>query len=226
MAFALFLVLLVMVIVVSYFWRSNVRYERERFIRRCVFPATVFTALRQEHAQLSEKDCFLIARALRTFFLVYLRAETQMVAMPSKAADALWHAFILDTRAYAAFCNQAFGRFLHHLPAEQMQRHTQASEAMRCTWRLACLEDNIRPAEPTRLALLFAIDDKLAFPGGNRYHLNGRVKEQRASSGCSAVACGSSDGLGCGDAGGGSAGHGGGDSGGGDGGGCGGGCGS
>lgn len=30
--------------------------------------------------------------------------------------DRAVHAFILDTRDYAAFCEQHFGRFLHHVP--------------------------------------------------------------------------------------------------------------
>ena len=30
--------------------------------------------------------------------------------------DAVWHAHILDTRVYAAFCDATFGRFEHHDP--------------------------------------------------------------------------------------------------------------
>jgi hypothetical protein len=35
---------------------------------------------------------------------------------PTYLVDAVWHAHILDTRAYAAFCNATFGRFEHHDP--------------------------------------------------------------------------------------------------------------
>ncbi|GED44037.1 glycine-rich domain-containing protein [Cobetia marina] len=36
--------------------------------------------------------------------------------VPSKEVDALWHAHILDTRAYREDCHQVFGRFIDHYP--------------------------------------------------------------------------------------------------------------
>ncbi|SDT86557.1 hypothetical protein SAMN05216296_0018 [Pseudomonas pohangensis] len=36
--------------------------------------------------------------------------------VPSKQVDALWHAHILDTRAYREDCYQVFGRFIDHYP--------------------------------------------------------------------------------------------------------------
>lgn len=36
--------------------------------------------------------------------------------MPSRAVDEAWHGFILCTARYAAFCDRAYGRFLHHHP--------------------------------------------------------------------------------------------------------------
>lgn len=35
---------------------------------------------------------------------------------PSNLADEFWHAFILHTHDYAAFCQKFFGRFIHHEP--------------------------------------------------------------------------------------------------------------
>ncbi len=35
---------------------------------------------------------------------------------PSLALDLAWHEFILFTSMYAAFCQQKFGRFIHHHP--------------------------------------------------------------------------------------------------------------
>lgn len=35
---------------------------------------------------------------------------------PSPLVDDFWHAFLLHTKAYAEFCEQRFGRFLHHQP--------------------------------------------------------------------------------------------------------------
>ena len=36
--------------------------------------------------------------------------------MPSNAVDEAWHEMILMTREYTWFCEQAFGRYLHHSP--------------------------------------------------------------------------------------------------------------
>ena len=39
-----------------------------------------------------------------------------VIGMPSRAADEAWHGLILCTARYAAFCDAAYGRFLHHHP--------------------------------------------------------------------------------------------------------------
>jgi hypothetical protein len=38
---------------------------------------------------------------------------------PSRAADEIWHAHILDTMKYAADCDRLFGGMLHHVPNYQ-----------------------------------------------------------------------------------------------------------
>lgn len=35
---------------------------------------------------------------------------------PSPEVDTGWHAFIVHTREYAAFCDRIAGRFIHHVP--------------------------------------------------------------------------------------------------------------
>jgi hypothetical protein len=42
--------------------------------------------------------------------------DNQVIGMPSHAADEAWHGLILCTARYAAFCNAAYGAFLHHHP--------------------------------------------------------------------------------------------------------------
>ena len=42
--------------------------------------------------------------------------DDQVIGMPSHAVDEAWHGFILCTARYAAFCDRAYGRFLHHHP--------------------------------------------------------------------------------------------------------------
>jgi hypothetical protein len=89
--------------------------------------------------------------------------------MPSQAVDDLWHEFILYTKAYDAFCQQAFGGFLHHTPAVVLGADKQNNEGLRRVWWHACKEENIDPAKPLRLPLLFAIDAKLGISGGFVY---------------------------------------------------------
>lgn len=95
-----------------------------------------------------------------------LIANGKMVAMPSEIVDVLWHEFILFTRAYEQFCQQAFGRFLHHTPTEAMPQKTVATEGIKRTWRLACAKEGINPRDPEKLPLLFAIDSMLDIKDG------------------------------------------------------------
>ena len=52
-------------------------------------------------------------KELKAFFVACSKNE-MVLAPPSVECDELWHEFITSTRAYAAFCDEAFGEFLHH----------------------------------------------------------------------------------------------------------------
>jgi hypothetical protein len=188
----------------------SARLKRESYIRHFVFPASVLQSLTKTYPHLEEKDHFLVARALRQYFLVHLRAPKATVGMPSRAVDALWHDFILDTKTYHAFCSKAFGSFFHHIPAGKKSMTGSKGDAMRLTWRLACLEENIDPRNATRLPLLFAVDAKLKIPDGHVYDLevvkrppgegtNGSCGGMGCSGGdCSSSGCSGGCGGGCG----------------------------
>ena len=45
-------------------------------------------------------------------------ACADMAVSPPARVDGAWHCFILFTRDYAAYCNERFGRFIHHEPME------------------------------------------------------------------------------------------------------------
>jgi hypothetical protein len=200
------------------------RLGREQHIDRAVFPRHLKAAVRKVYPALTDPQLADIERGLRQFFHCHLRARG-FVSMPSHAVDAMWHAFILDTRAYGRFCQAAFGHFLHHSPAETLGRDAKRNDGLRRTWYHACKLEGIDPRAPATLPLLFALDTTLAIPGGFRYVPDCRRIDQAAGSGDH---CGTSfgDGSASGDASGfgGEAGSGSGDGdGGGDGGGCGGG---
>ena len=193
------------------------RLRREAFIREYVFARSLFDALLKKHPTLTEKDLFLVARALRSFFLVHLRTQPATIGMPSRVVDDLWHEFILDTQAYHRFCDQAFGAYFHHVPAAKMEPGVSQDTGLRRTWRQACLEENIDPRNATRLPLLFAIDAKLAIVGGSIYSLTPPAAAAQGSScggGCGGFACSGKGLAGGSDSDGGSGGDGGGDGGG------------
>ncbi|MFM2112182.1 MAG: hypothetical protein RLZZ271_842 [Pseudomonadota bacterium] len=196
-------------------WQAS---SRRQFIRECQLPALLGIKLRKKYEHLSGADVDLVLRGLKQFFLAYARSGHRFVAMPSQVADDAWHDFILHTRAYESWCKLAFGRILHHSPAEVLGSDPRRNSGLRRTWFWACKEEGIRPGAPTRLPLLFALDTKLNIPNGFKYLPDCKNIDQQSGSD---VYCGNELGGASGCAGGG---EGGADSG-GDGGGCGGGCG-
>ncbi len=75
--------------------------------------------------------------------------DDQVIGMPSHAVDEAWHGLILCTARYSAFCDRAYGRFLHHHPeggAPGRSRATtdSASEQLRRTviaWSMVAQPD-------------------------------------------------------------------------------------
>lgn len=153
----------------AFFWRHWQLLSRAEFIRSYTFPRGLFDKLRARRPELDQKQMQLVARALRQFFLAHLMSGRKFVSMSSQVTDDLWHEFILYTRNYEEFCRRAFGRFMHHTPAVVLGRDHQNNTGLRRAWWYACKEENINPAKPTRLPLLFAIDAKLGIRDGFVY---------------------------------------------------------
>jgi hypothetical protein len=180
-------VLFVLVIagfVVASLWQSLRRAKRADYIRNFVLPRGLFDKLRQRRPALTAKDCQLVAQALRQFFLAYQQSGQQPVSMPSQVVDELWHEFILYTRDYQAFCKRAFGQFLHHTPAIALSSVPGSNAGLRRCWWFCCRTENINPRNPTRLPLLFAIDNKLHIEGGFSYVPDcGPLRQQAGAAG-------------------------------------------
>jgi len=150
-------------------WRGARRLRRAQFIRTYVLPRGLFEKLREKRPELELKECSLVARGLRQFFLAYLNTRNEFISMPSQVVDDLWHEFILYTREYQRFCDRAFGGFLHHSPAIVLGSAELSNDGLRRAWYQACVEENINPRQPARLPLLFALDSKLNITNGFRY---------------------------------------------------------
>jgi hypothetical protein len=189
--------------------------RRLRFIDAYVWPPGLIAKLQGQHPTLSAAQIDRIGLGLKQFFRAYHRGGYRPVAMPSQAADDLWHEFILYTKAYDAFCRQAFGRFLHHTPAAVLAPGLKKSnEGLRRVWWQACKEETIDPRAPAALPLLFALDADLKIPNGYRYVPDcGSVRTVSVGVEYSRTQCGgdfsatsydgTTDGLGDGDGGGG-----------------------
>jgi hypothetical protein len=50
---------------------------------------------------------------------------------PSEPVDYGWHAFILHTVDYAAFCRRVAGRFVHHVPTDEGEQSAGGAQAAR-----------------------------------------------------------------------------------------------
>ena len=143
--------------------------RRMDYINSFALPHGIFERLQKRRPELTPKDCQLVNKGLRQFFLAYLKSGRNYVSMPSQAADDLWHEFILYTRQYDRFCQKAFGGFLHHTPAVALRSNRQNNTGLRRCWWYACKEELINPRKPVRLPLLFALDAKLDIKDGFRY---------------------------------------------------------
>lgn len=217
-AFFVFLTVILILVSLS-LWSQWSRAKRIEFIRTYSFPPGLFAKLSAHRPGLSKKNLQLVSRGLRQFFLAHAQSGGKHVSMPSQVVDDLWHEFILYTRQYDEFCTKAFGKFLHHTPAVVLSADKQNNSGLRRVWWYTCKEENIDPRAPTRLPLLFALDQKLKIENG--FHYTTDCAALRKSDGATSTPhCGgdfssssfdgTTDGMGDADSGGGDGGDGGG----------------
>jgi hypothetical protein len=166
------------------------RKRRRAFIESYEFPAALRAKLRQRLD--NEHQVAVALEGLREWYLACLHAGGATLGMPSRAVDIAWHEMILMTRTYHAFCERAFGHYLHHSPEAIMDEPMRDSLA-----RTAAVAP-----------LLFAIDGELAIEGGQIWAQDDVERLQAARPGydrshhgyagaCAAVS-GCSGGGGCG----------------------------
>ncbi len=167
------LVVVLLVLFVTWrLWQRLRRKDRAAFIGDFPYQKTLDRRLAAKRPELSAEQRGQVFAGLSEYFHLCNEAGRNMVAMPSQVVDDAWHEFILFTRQYRRFCDRAFGRFLHHTPAEAMASPTVAQEGIKCAWWLACAREGIDPKSPSRLPLLFAIDGALGIANGFRYQLD------------------------------------------------------
>ncbi len=146
-------------------------YRRQAFIRQFAPQPAHWARVAQDLGPLTAAQQRLIEQGWRDYALMQLRLSPERrtrLWMPSQAVDALWHALILDTRQYGAFCQQAFGRLLHHVPAGAVDTGDLQVQRMR-SWQRACRLAGLDPRQTATLPLLFAVDAQVGVAGAVRH---------------------------------------------------------
>jgi hypothetical protein len=139
-----------------------------------------------QHGDLTADGIRTVEAATRQWFRLVGRRPKAKLSMPSVVVDDMWHELVLHTRDYAAFCEDAFGRFLHHVPESAMSSPAAAanrSTDLLNTLRLARHDEG---GGLQRLPLLFRVDEELAVAGGRRYlaDCGGRASASRYGARC------------------------------------------
>jgi hypothetical protein len=189
------------------FRRATSEWETERrrlFVEGYSFPPALRDRLADEYEPaLSGSQVSLILEGLRSWFLACLYAREKALGMPSEAVDFAWHEFILMTREYHAFCEEAFGHYLHHSP-EATMRESMAEALARTATVLDRHPAVALSGAHAGVPLLFAVDSEVGLPEAREWNLEDleRLRDERTTvgKGCSGSCTGggSSDGGGCG----------------------------
>ena len=180
-------------------WRNKRRHRRVAFIQAYRFDSSYRQALRFQYPDLKDADIQLAEKALRQFFTMHALQPQATFHMPSRLADVLWHAFIVDTRRYLPFCQQAFGALFHHIPSHAMPQPAAASrrESLQATWNAAMLTKRWMPgAILAGVPLLFALDAAASIHDGMVYSdtdLRNFAVAMALATGGSAAGLGSTD---------------------------------
>jgi hypothetical protein len=135
---------------------SRRRHGRRRaFVESYEFPVALEIKLRDYFD--GDREVQVALEGLREWYLACLDAPGESLGMPSRVVDIAWHEMILMTRTYHAFCERAFGFYLHHSPEALMDEPLQYSLAR----TLAVLESRPDVGAVAGVPLLFAIDGQL-----------------------------------------------------------------
>lgn len=96
-----------------------------------------------------------------------LQRDVGPCALPSRAADAVWHAWLkADPTGLADWQQRFFGRVIEHRESDELG--APVDECLARTWAAACRSEG-RSALAARLPLVFSLDAQLRPPTGWAY---------------------------------------------------------
>ena len=111
-------------------------------------------------------DAFFFARAAEGLlrFFDAVRHSERSCALPSEAADSVWHAWLRwNPASLERFCRRHFGTAVPHV-----ERAALVGNALLHTFAACCARDGVKPGG-MRLPGLFGLDAALRMPGGHGY---------------------------------------------------------
>ena len=208
-------VIIYVLLFICFIWlyRKYANRQKSAYIDDYDFHKGLILKFKSQRPELSDEKISVVALALKDYFKICQMAKSDFVSMPSQVVDELWHEFILFTRHYQRFCKSAFGRYLHHTPAEAMMQPNLASDGLKRAWKYACRLEGLDPSSPARLPRLFALDAMYQIENGFYYSKDCKKNNGTGycasdigcsgHSGCAGSSdntssCGSSCGSGCG----------------------------
>lgn len=168
-------------------WVNRGERIQKKVIQEFEFTSEVIVGVKDRYPHLTDDDVKLALQQLRLYFLIFWQGDRNEVIMPSRLVDECWHFFILQTRSYQAFCNQAFGGFLHHAPkrldsGSSPSEMTAPNEPQKINlkdgakvFQAALAMTDITtsaghtPRTSIRVPMLFAIDKMLKIQDGHMY---------------------------------------------------------
>ncbi|PTT88608.1 hypothetical protein DBR42_09400 [Pelomonas sp. HMWF004] len=148
-------------------------------------PASIRVAWEQQAADdfpgldVSEASWLRCSLGLAQFFeACRLQAGQGPCALPSKAADSVWHVGLkVDPSGLAAWQQRHFGRVVEHTEAQALG--ASLHECLTRTWAGACRSEGLSLLGP-QLPLVFALDSLIGLPTGWAYrHQGGALVHRR-----------------------------------------------
>ncbi len=113
------------------------------------FPALVASTVTDTYPHLTEPQVKSVLKGSRKFFHICREAGPVMIAMPFQVVEVACMNSFFPPVIIKRFAKKAFGRFLHHTPAEAMQQTGKGPDGIKRAWRLACGREGLSPKIPS-----------------------------------------------------------------------------
>lgn len=164
--------------IISSYISNEEMNKKIKFIRNYHFPDYIIDRFLLENSSLSCEQSIIVSECLKDYFITGLMSKgLGSVAMPSKIVDELWHVFIIFTKDYVDFCNNAYGYYFHHSPDTMGLLTTESSnKSIIRTWLFSCEIEGINIEKREGLPLLFEIDNLFQIKNGSGYSIETLIK--------------------------------------------------